>query len=122
LPREEHILLAYLWDSWEESLLNHCGTTRKAVFEKLRRLGAAMPAVPLPPTRIPPPGRHQRVDVPPERLRAVLSELHTLLPEESEWGWNVDPATDRAWVAATGDDFDLEERVELALVRAAERS
>lgn len=121
VPREEHVLLAYLWDYWEEWLLNHCGTTRAAVYEQLREQGVKVPSVPLPPTHVPPPGRHQRVDVPPERLAEMLSACHGLLPEESEWGWNVDSANARAWVAATGDDFDLERLVEEVLSRPRAR-
>lgn len=115
LPREEHVLIAYLWESWEEWLLNRCGTTRAEVYEQLRARGVTMPSVPLPPTRVPPPGRHQRVDVPPDQLREVLSGLHDRLSEDSDFGWNVDPDTDRAWVVATGDDFDLERLVEEVL-------
>jgi hypothetical protein len=114
VPREEHLLLAYLWDTDGEWPLDRCGTTRQEVYERLAEEGVALPTVPLPPTRIPPKGLHQRVDVPPERLREVLSALHSLLPEESEWGWNVDPRTDRAWIAGIGE-FDLEERVRQAL-------
>jgi hypothetical protein len=112
LPSEEHVLIAFLWDSWEEWLLKHCGTSRAEVYEQLRAQGVTLPTVPLPPTRVPPSGRHQRVDVPPERLPEVRSALLRLLPEDADWGWNVDPDTDRAWVAATGDDFDLERLVQ----------
>lgn len=121
MPREEHVLLAYLWDPWEEELLKHCGTSRLEVYEQLQEQGIAMPGVPLPPTRVPPSGRHQRVDVAPERILEVVSALRTLLPEDAEWGWNVDPPRNRAWVSATSDDFDLEERVQQALALAESR-
>jgi Clp amino terminal domain, pathogenicity island component len=121
VPREEHVLLAYLWDSREEWLLKHCGSSRQEVFERLREQGVTARAVPLPPTHVPPSGRNQRIYVPPERLQGVLSKLHSLLPDESEWGWNVHPETDRAWIAATGD-FDLDEIVREALNRSAERA
>ena len=119
LPREEHLLLAYLWDSWEEWPLNHCGTTRAAVFERLREEGVAMPSVPLPPTQVPPAGRYQQVDIPPDRLSDVRSALLTLMPEDANWGWNVHSATNRAWIAAHSDEFELEELVQQALARRA---
>lgn len=121
LPCEEHVLIAYLWESWEEGLLSRCGTTRAEVYEQLRAQGVTVPTVPLPPTRVQPSGRHQHVDVPPERLAEVRSALLSLLPEEAEWGWNVDPPRDRAWVSAVGDDFDLDRLVEEVLSRPRAR-
>lgn len=117
LPCEEHVLIAYLWEPWDEWLLSRCGTTRADVYEELQAQGVAVPAVPLPPTCARPSGRRQHVDVPPERLPEVRSALLSLLPEDADWGWNVDSAGDRAWVAAFGDDFDLERLVEEALSR-----
>jgi hypothetical protein len=121
VPREEHVLMAYLWDSRDEQLLSRCGTSRAEVYEQLKAQGVTVPAVPPPPTRIPPSGRFQQVDVPPERLPEVRSALLSLLSDDSDWGWNVDSANDRAWVVAIGDDLDLEELVGDILSRPARR-
>ena len=112
----EHLLLALLWDARRNWPLAAAGTTREAVYERLRAHGVGL-AVALPPSRPRPEGAEQCVYFPQVQLRDVLAGLPALLPPDAEWGWNVDGAY-RAWVRATGD-FDLRERVRQALDGAA---
>ena len=107
----EHVLLGLLWSDREWSL-TLAGTTREAVYERLRASGVSLPGK-LPPSRTRPSGPEQLVYFPQEQLRDVLARLPKLLPADAEWGWNLDGAY-RAWVRATGD-FDLRERVSQAL-------
>jgi ATP-dependent Clp protease ATP-binding subunit ClpA len=111
-PGAEHVLLAFLWRSDHEWVLNQVGTSRQAVYAQLRKQGVVVPHAALLP---PPPatrGDVQRVDVPLERLDDLIGRLPALLPEGAQWGWNIADES-RGWVVAEGD-FDL-----AAIVRRA---
>lgn len=108
----EHMLLALVWDDQRGWPLAAAGTTREAVYERLRARGVRL-AVELPPSREPPAGPEQRVYFPQSQLRDVLARLPALLPPDADLRWNLDGPF-RAWVGANGD-FDLRERVRRAL-------
>jgi hypothetical protein len=112
----EHVLLALVWDAQRGWPLVAAGTTREAVYVRLRAGGVRL-AVELPTSREWPPGPEQRVYFPEEQLRDVLTKLPALLPPDADWGWNVDGAY-RAWVRTTGE-VDLRALVRQALARAS---
>jgi hypothetical protein len=107
----EHVLLAVIWDptSGSSHLLWRLGVRRERIIERLRSLGAQVPAAPLPRQREIEWG--ERVWFDRRNVRRVLDQLQLHIPPGTEWGFNYEG--DRAWAHA-------EAHVDVAgLVRAA---
>lgn len=115
--RAEHVLLALLWSPGSDWMFEGCGTTRQAVYERLKGKGARVPAGELPPSPDPPSGPHQQAFFPLERLNDVLATLPSLLPADAYWAFNHDGHS-QGWILAWGE-FDLEELVQQALAKGA---
>lgn len=110
--RSEDVLLAAIWDPMSHSshILWRLGIKREEVAERLRELGARVPAAPLPLQETIEYG--ERVWFARRHVGQVLEHLRLHLPPGTVWGFNYED--DRAWADAEAS-VDMQRLVGAAL-------
>lgn len=110
--RSAHLLVAILWDPMSHSshILWRLGIKREAIVERLRELGAPVPAAPLPLQQTVEYGK--RVWFERHEVSQVPEHLRLHLPPGTVWGFNYEG--DRAWAHAEAS-VDMDRLVGAAL-------